>query len=281
MNILFISKYCWPHIGGVEKHVREVGLRLRKKGHKVTIISEKDIKYPHIKYLGLLYIWHWLFKNRDLIARSDLVHVHDVFIWYLPFRFLYPKKVVYTTFHGWEGVWPIPFWNILQKKTANKLSNGTVAVGKYIEKYYGIKSDIVLCGAVDKVSNSKIKYKKKLDTIVYLGRLDKDTGIEEFRKWLKIYGKDFKVKYISNSKSPEKYLKTAEYCVPAGYLSYLEAKNFGCKILTFPNNPLKVDYWNEIKNKYSVSENGKKIPTWDDMVNIYLKLWGNTTVLVQ
>ena len=64
----------------------------------------------------------------------------------------------------------------------------------------------------------------------------------------------------------EKYLKTAEYCVPTGYLSYLEAKSYGCKIITFPNNPLKIDYWKEVKLL-------KTIPTWNEVVKIYLKLW--------
>ena len=148
MKILFISHYAWPHVGGVEKHVERVTSELYKKGHEVKIISEEDIKFPHIKFCGLLYIWFWLFKNRKLIENADVVHVHDVFIWYLPFRFLYPGKKVFTTFHGWEGHYPIPFFNILQKRIASKLSWGTIAVGKYIEKYYGIKVDKIIYGGV-------------------------------------------------------------------------------------------------------------------------------------
>ena len=108
---------------------------------------------------------------------------------------------------------------------------------------------------------SKIK-----NTIVWLGRQDEDTGINEFKKWLSKQKINYKVIYVTNVPNPQKYLKTAEYCVPSGYLSYLEAKNMGCKIMTFANNPLKEDYWNEIKLL-------KTIPTWDEVVNIYLKLW--------
>lgn len=146
MKILFLAQHKWPHVGGVEVHIRELVKSLKLKGQSVKIISSEDIRYPKIKYLGLLYIWHWLWKNREIIKSSDLVHVHDVFIWYLPFRFLYPSKKVYTTFHGWEGVWPIPWKNILQKRIASKLSTGTIAVGKYIEKYYGIKADKIIYG---------------------------------------------------------------------------------------------------------------------------------------
>ena len=146
MKILFLTRRAWPQIGGVEKHVREVSLRLEKKGHKVRVISEKDIKYPHIKFIGLLYIWYWLFRNRRLIKNSDIIHCHDVFIWYLPFRFWYPGKPVYTTFHGWEGQWPLPLKNILFKRLVSRLSWGTIAIGSYIEKYYGIKANKILYG---------------------------------------------------------------------------------------------------------------------------------------
>jgi len=264
MNILFISKHKSPHIGGVEKHILEVSKNLKQKGHNIRIISEEDIKPPQIKILGLLYIWYWLFKNRHLIARCHLVHIHDVFIWYLPFRFLYPKKPVFITFHGWEGKYPIPMWNILNKRIAAKLSTGSIAVGKYIEKYYGIKVNKIIYGATTLIHINRVE--KIKNSIVYLGRQGSDTGYLEFLDWLKIHGQKMKVKFINKSKNPEKFLRTAEFCVPSGYLSYLEAKSMDCKIMTFANNPLKVDYWNEVKKL-------KSIPTWEDITEIYLKLW--------
>src|SRR3990170_8708412 len=105
MNILFLTRLYWPHVGGVEKHLEEVTKRLKDKKTQITIVTTKfdgrlktndkrygvDIvrfKQPRVKYLGLVYIWLWFLKNIDLISKSDLVHCHDVFIWYLPFRFL-------------------------------------------------------------------------------------------------------------------------------------------------------------------------------------------------
>ncbi len=263
MNILFIAKYKWPHVGGVEKHVERLTSNLEKIGHKITTISEKDIKPLKIKLFGLLYIWYWLFKNRSLILNSDIVHIHDVFIWYLPFRFLYPKKKVYITFHGWEGKFPIPLWNIFNKRIANKLTNGSIAVGKYIEKWYGITATNIIYGGVS--GKLQIRNHKLHNSVAWLGRTDPDTGINVFNEWLKSRP-ELKVKYITNIKNPEKYLVTAEYCVPSGYLSYLEAKSYGCKIITFANNPLKEDYWNEIKSL-------KSIPTWKNVTGVYLKLW--------
>lgn len=263
MNILFLAHHKHPRIGGVEKHIQQITKKLKVEGHKITTISEEDLKPPHIKIFGLLYIWFWLFKNRKLVSDADIVHVHDVFIWYLPFRLLFPQVKVYITFHGWEGTYPIPLWNILNKRTANYLCNGSIAVGNYINKYYGIKSDFVIHGGVS--NNQLTNYHKTPNSLVWFGRQDKDTGYFEFREWLKTKP-HLKVKYITNIKNPEKYLKMAVYCVPSGYLSYLEAKSYGCKIITFANNPLKEDYWKEIKKV-------KSIPTWSKIGKNYLNLW--------
>lgn len=273
MKILFLAHHKFPHIGGVERHIKAVGDKLYALGYKTKTISSEDIKPPQIKYFGLFYIWYWLFKNRKLITESDIVHIHDVFIWYLPFRFLYPIKKVYITFHGWEGKWPLSMWVIFNKRMANYLCNGSIAVGKYIEKYYKIKTNYIIYGGIGNIN--KVKYLKTKNSLVYLGRQDADTGYFEFQEWLKDHN-NLKVKYITNDPNPEKYLKSAEYCVPSGYLSYLESLSYGCKILTFANNLLKEDYWKEISEAWPASpvKNLKTIPRWNEVTDIYIKLWG-------
>lgn len=280
MKVLFISQHKYPHIGGVEKHIENVSNELSKKKYEIRKISGEDINHPKVKLLGLLYIWIWFLRNLKYILNSDTIHIHDVFIWYLPFRFMFPFKKVFVTFHGWEGVYPIPFWNKFNKLLAYKLTTGSITVGKYIEKYYNIRSDYVIYGGVDKL-NSGIKFKKEKDSILFLGRLNKDTGLLEFLEYLK-KNKKYKVKFVGdgplkklclkygkvvgNTFDTRSYLSKSEYCVPSGYLSYLEAENHNCKILTFSNNVLKDDYWSEIKNL-------KKIPLWGDVSDIYIKLW--------
>jgi glycosyltransferase involved in cell wall biosynthesis len=297
MKILFITPYYSPHIGGVEKHVKEIAKHITKKGPDVTVLTSKHdkklkvydvlngievirFKYPKIKYLGLLTIWKELFKNRNLIKSADVIHIHDVFIWYLPFRFLYPKKKVITTLHGWEGEWPIPINNLRLKKLAQKYSDITLSVGKYIEWHYGIVSDKIIYGATDiKYRNAPHKVKGK---IAYVGRLDKDTGLIEFIKSLKesnyknvVFVGDGKLKNlckkygkVTGFTDPAPYLKSAEYAVPAGYLSYIDAVASYCKIITFADNPLKEDYWKEIKKI-------KKFPTWEMLTNEYINLYNN------
>ncbi len=276
MKILFLSRSKSPNIGGVEKHLDEISTELVKRGFETKTISEDDIEYPHIKLIGLLYIWYWLFKNRTLIKNSNVIHCHDVFIWYLPFRFLYPNKRVFTTFHGWEGKWPIPLKNILLKRLANKLSFGSISVGHYIEKYYGIKSDFIIYGGHYKV----VKQSKINNLIVWVGRLEVDTGLPKFLNWLDD-NKGYKVEFLGDGSlkeecqnygevlgfvNPTSRIAKAEICVPGGYLSYIDAKEAGCKIITFSDNPLKRDYWKEI-------ELVKSFPSWKQVSDTYINLW--------
>src|SRR3989344_6830519 len=178
MTIIFLCRLFYPHIGGVEKHVFEISKRLRRQGHKIIIIAEKDttssvgslpksiqkelrffsIHYIFVKdtkWLKKFIIWKWLWKHKKLLSKADIIHCHDVFFWYLPFRFLYSRKPVYTTFHGWEGTWPIPWRNIVYKRLASRLSWGTIAVGKYIEKYYGVKVSRIIYGGNDHLGGAK------------------------------------------------------------------------------------------------------------------------------
>lgn len=299
MKIIFLTHYYHPHIGGVETHSSNVAKELIKKGHSVTVLTENHtgalkkwemidgvkvirFRYPHVKWLGLLTVWFNLWKLRKVIENSDIVHVHDVFVWYKPFVFLFKDKPVFTTFHGWEGIWPIPQKNIKLKKLAEKYSKGTIAVGRYIGKYYGIKATKVIYGSTNYQKDSVTKNKIK-DSVLYVGRLQKDTGLPLFLKSLD--ENKFKVvKFVGDGemwKECDKYgtvlgfrdatpfIAEAEYLVPGGYLTYIQGISQGCKILVYPDNPLKVDYWKEIRSV-------KSFPTWGQIANEYLDLYNRT-----
>jgi len=122
MRILFFSRLFYPHIGGVETHLLNLSNELIKRGFDVVIITSRfdktlssceekgklkilRIDYPEIKFLGLFVIWfNLIFKHFNLINHADIIHIHDVFIWYLPFRLLFPRKDnVFITFHGYPS----------------------------------------------------------------------------------------------------------------------------------------------------------------------------------
>src|SRR3989344_3771750 len=211
MNILFFSRLFYPHIGGVEKHVYQISKEFIKKGHKVVVVTEQmssfngsrpkkheffegieiyRIEMPDwvLKNNGIgerfktFFIWWWMLKNISLVIKADIVHAHDVFFWYLPFRFIFPFKKIYTTFHGYES-YPISKKAIVIRKMSEMLSMGNICIGEFIEKWYGTKPTIVSYGGVDaseiRTQESRIKQK---ESAIFIGRLDDQTGIDIYNK---------------------------------------------------------------------------------------------------
>lgn len=330
MKILFLTRLYYPHIGGVEKHIEEVSKILIKKGCKITVVTTKHdealsysdtvhgikvirFKQPNIKYIGLIYTWYWFIRNINLIKESDIIHIHDVFIWYWPFRIIFPKKKVYITYHGRWGKYPIPKVDIIQKRIGARFSDGVISIGDYIDKNYGIKSDVISYGAAS-IPIRKVKKDNKL--IVYVGRLDEDIALQTFFEALKII-KDYKIIFCGEGKlsyeanlygdvkgfvDPEPYLRAAKYCFASGYLTIMEALANRCLVFTAYNNPLQKDYYEltpfkkyiistlnpvqllkyfkyynnhtEMTNK--IIERGYewvKLQSWEKLVDLYLKLW--------
>jgi len=305
MTILFLTRLFYPHIGGVEKHVMEISKRLVADGHEVIIITEEldhDNKKPHpdpllrgegtkrgdfLKGQGekvngiTVYrinvgkndwfkkfrIWQELWKLRKVIQSADVAHCHDVFFWYLPFRFLYPRKPVYTTFHGYES-YPIRKNALVMRKISEKLSWGNICIGDFIAKWYGTKPTIVSYGAVDVSFNTRphpaplLKGEGiKKESAVFIGRLDEQTGAvtyanagEMLRKKYPAFDLTFvgdgndrkkiekKFNVLGFQKDPERYLPQYHFAFVSRYLSILEA--FVAKRLVFAlyDNPIKEDY---------------------------------------
>ena len=278
MKILFFSRLFYPHIGGVEKHLLETAKLLIKKGHKVVIVTERHLpelklresisgmeifRIPNLKEGGFkkYSIWKWIWCNRKIIERFDLVHCHDVFFWYLPFRFLYQSKKVYTTFHGYES-YPLKFKDIAVRKISEILSNGNICIGNFIEKWYKTNSTFISYGGVD-LSNLKFSatnnFNKK--SAVFIGRLDEQTGIKTYVNAVKLLRKkikDFKFEVIGDGKfrkdiekdfkvfgfqkKPEKCFQKYNFAFVSRYLSILEAMAAKKLVFAVYDNPLKEDY---------------------------------------
>lgn len=325
MNILFITRLFYPHIGGVEKHIQKVSQELINKGHNITVLTTKfeetlheketwnsiniiRFNQPNIKYLGLLYTWYWLIRNINKLLNSDIIHIHDVFIWYLPLFIILPFKKVFITFHGQWSKYPISKNDKFQKKLANMFTYGNICIGDYIPKHYSIKSDIISYGACAKPKKYLLEKDNKL--ILYVGRLDKGLTLDIFLNALKLL-KGYKVifcgdgnlrnrcmKYgdVKGFNDPQKYYKTAKYCFASGYLTILEALSNKCIVLTAPGNTLMRDYYTMtpfsryinifkhpkeianyiVKNKDGYSQEGYDYAikaSWDKLSKLYLRLW--------
>ncbi|MEK7160146.1 MAG: glycosyltransferase family 4 protein [Patescibacteria group bacterium] len=313
MTILFFARRFYPLIGGVEKHVLEVGKRLVKKGHRVIVITEYEknankqnqqslpfsatiegIEIIRIKAgkegrMKKFRLWLRLLRYLRVINSVDVVHCHDIFFWYLPFRFLFPLKKVYTTFHGYEGN-NIPNKKaILMHKLAEKLSFGNICVGDFLKKWYGTKPTFVTYGAVDvdtqRTRNNKQKTDKNI--IVFLGRLEEETGIMEYLKALKEISKKYQKlqltvlgdgsqaneakEYAGHNKlnaefkgfvkNTDNHLERASFVFTSRYLGILESLVSKKYVLAVYNNEIKKDYlqMTPFANFISISKNSNEI----------------------
>lgn len=292
MRVVFFSRLFYPHIGGVEKHVFEVSKVLKKAEYSVAVFAEKysselrqrdtiegiDIyRIPILKnnWFKKFRIWKYLWKYRKFLQKADVIHCHDVFFWYLPFRFIFPKKRVYITFHGYETKFPLSTKAILIRKLSEKLAQGSICVGEYIKKWYGTNPYFVTYGGVRKVENSGLEVKnytsKKLRStpafiarkikVIFVGRLEQDTGIPIYLKALEILQSrqvPFQFQAVGDGslrpavekfgtvfgfqKNTQQYVISADIVFASSYLSILEALSAKKVVFSIFENPLKKDY---------------------------------------
>lgn len=260
-----LTRRAWPHIGGVEKHILEISKVLEKKKCNVQIVSGDEIGYPKVKILGLLFIWFWMIRKTPTFARADIVHAHDVAIWYLPLRILLFWKPFYATFHGWEGKFPIPFRYKLLRKISAAISNGNICVGRYMEKWYGIKAIYIIHGAVDERFRILSSVRPRLaesssSKVLVLGRLDRDTGLLVYLQAISLIKKKYPGlevlflgdgpqraeaekygKVLGFKKNVLPYISESRFVLTSGYLSMLEAMSLGEVVFATYNNPVKKD----------------------------------------
>ena len=272
VKILFLTRKFFPITGGVERHIYEISKKLVEKGNKITVVQEKNfenfvnffsnsgikafvIPVTKREKLKKFEIWGWLCKNISLIKEADIVHCHDVFFWMLPFRFLYPFKKIYTTFHGWEGIYPPARRAIWVRKLSESLSNGNICVGKYIPKWYGTRADFITYGGVKKKKTTI----KKGSGLLFVGRLEQDTGLPIYFKALRFLKKEkFEIKFIGDGSLREQagklgrvlgfvdnvqsHISSSRFVFTSGYLSILEAMINKRLVFAVYDNPLKEDY---------------------------------------
>lgn len=303
MKIVFITSAFYPSIGGVETHVLQLSKELTRLGHKVTVVTEDKPEYWQSRFksdneagklksidkttlftrkrldqIDIYYfkfgqpsffkkfkIWYSFLKNIKLFQEAEIIHCHDVFIWYLPLRFLHFQKKVFTTFHGYETVFPPEKKAIYLRRLSAWLSYGTIFVGDYIKKWYGTNPDIVTYGGVKEVHGSRFTVhsstrRRKL-RILLIGRLEKDIGVRVYRgalrklkeigvtyefiacgggsltKEMEGYGQVFG--FVRKLKT---YMKKADIVFCSSYLTMLEVLQVGKPIFAAYTNPLKHDY---------------------------------------
>jgi glycosyltransferase involved in cell wall biosynthesis len=283
MNILFLTEKYLPHIGGVERHISHLSGELIKDSNKVTVFTFSDssesiaadqgeakiIRYKKGNGLYLkLFINIKFFLQFLFFGKYDIIHFHDFSAAYylLPALFiplkLYKRKF-YITYHGWEGDFPPEQHCIRKRKLFERLTNGNICIGDYITKWYGTNADTVTYGAVTKTDS----FIDENNTMVFIGRLEKDTGIDKFIsafKKIHFIHQKFKmivcgegslksildakdgIEFKGNVQDVNEYLKPAKIVFVPGYLSMLEAFSNKKSVVAYYDNELKKDYFTMI-----------------------------------
>lgn len=278
MKILMVSSYFLPHRGGVESHLLGLSRELGRRGHQVTILTPryrdslpqteeiagiKVVRFPvnPLPKVGQLLLYRWLRQHRHLIGSIDLIHGHDLYL--KPLRWLYRSTPYYVTFHGYEG-FPLKKRDIQIRRFVARSVRGSIAVGDFIGKWYGVTPTAVTYGAVSPPSLPMLK--QDLDA-TFVGRLEPDTGATTYAQALKTLstGKPIKVAFIGSGSLKDdiekilssgkiqadlpgtvgnvpEYLSRSKVALVSGYLSILEAMIRRVPVVALYENPLKKDY---------------------------------------
>lgn len=283
-EVIHLTRLFHPHGGGVEKHVYKVSQELIRRGYRVRVITWQHdpklsirevvdkievIRIPNEFGNSKLKTWKWMWQHRKIIWASSVLHIHDVFWWYLPLRFIKLRYKVYTTFHGYEGSDP-PSWRaVLHRKMVEWLSHKTICVGEFMRRWYRANPNTIIYGAgkLPKIANHS-RGGKQGDKVIFTGRLDYDTGIMTYLKLLyrlrdlgvllemDVYGvgprlkeaeayanrRDIEVNFRGWVDDVENYYPNYNLAFVSRYLSIIEAMQAKLLVVAVYNNEIKKDY---------------------------------------
>jgi glycosyltransferase involved in cell wall biosynthesis len=285
MNILFFSPRYSPDMGGVEKHVQHVAELLVQKKHKVTVITTcqnarladhewingVEIWRAPISKKGIskVRIWLWLLLHIHLLFRAQVIHVHDVFYWLLPFRLPFFWKRVFMTFHGYEAPGPPNSRQVFWHQVAAALTKKNICIGGFHEKWYKVKPSLVSFGATDLQDQFKRPVRQH-NSFIFAGRVAEDTGIMKYLEAIRIlreeksssaytldvYGtgpllkkcRDFvkqhhlPVTFFGQTENTSALFAQYDLAYVSGYLAILEALSHKTPVVATYHTELKKDY---------------------------------------
>lgn len=214
MKILIFAGYFYPHKGGYEDHIYQFSERLSKKGHKISIFTTNtnnskkfeeinqnfDIyRIPVINALNGTYpipIFNSEFFNIwNILKRQhwDLVMTRTRFFTTSFLGLVFAKinktrlfHVEHGTCHTVSSNFIIRFINIIYDHTFGKLiiKSATNNIGNSREackflKHLGANNPSLIYRGIDSKIINKIRLRKEINNIIYVGRLIYAKGIQD------------------------------------------------------------------------------------------------------
>lgn len=275
MRILMISPSFHPAVGGVETHVRRVSACLAEAGHQVSVLTHSHspceerlgpVTVHRLPRVGWAAAWR---LARPHIARAEVVHCHDAYSYlhfYLPSRWLPPRRPVFVTFHGYEG-YPIPPEARRRRRFVRRRVQDALCMGDFICKHYGTRCFAVSYGGVDPAPDPPPPPEQP--SALFVGRLAEDTSVMAYLKAVvrlrEEHGRDLPIALAGEGPlraRAEGYarehalqavfhgpvadigplLEACRFAFVSGYLAIWEALARKRVVFALYDNPLKQDY---------------------------------------
>jgi len=208
LNVAIVTHAYYPQYGGVTEHVHHVALELRKRGHRVTIItcghrnanhadgddvirlgSNMLIRYNKA-YVNLTMGWNIYGRMRRLLCRGqyDIVHVHCPLVPVLPLAATRTAQdtLIFGTFHASaaSSAGYLLFKPFLKKY--HQRLDGRIAVSSpardFVHKYFGGDYRIIPNGVdPSRFTPSNEPIEELADgtlNVLFVGRPDPRKGLE-------------------------------------------------------------------------------------------------------
>ncbi len=295
-----VSASALPYSGGVETHIRhlmtslqahhdQAGLWIALKAPPKNLKAKSSSHTPPVIWLpfrayykrACVHPLGWIQRGWLLLLllwhRPRVIHFHDAGVCYpmLPWLKAFGLlKRTFLTYHGWEGKYPVEPWSITARQACEREVSGTLAVGSFIDHWYGTQSSTITYGGVDTTKFQAIEAMPDRTpgtalNIAYLGRLEADTGVQallhalpglkdhpihltffghgSLSQDMKALQKDLAPSALTlECREPVEdirpVLASSHVIIASGYLTILEALCAKRPIIAFYDNPLREDY---------------------------------------
>ena len=258
-SVLMVATSAHRRVGGVERHVEAVRRELEARGVATAVTALGPTRALPLAIPRLA----------RTIARlsPDVVHTHD----YVPtlaaalaLRAVRRAAPLYATVHGYEG-WPLRPHHVLGHRLAARAARRSIAVGAYVDAFYGTRSALVTHGGVEAVGAVA---EPPAPAVSFVARYAADTDAPDVVRALRIlaetrgvaartYGfgpleqtlrelAGGAVRVGGVTDDPRGVAAASTVVVATSYLAVLEAFSVGRPVVAVARNALKRAYLEEI-----------------------------------